>query len=671
MNSLTRRCVSIISSQQRKLLIINTSQIKSETYGQRHWWSKGSNNHHFHHLRSAQERRFHSTINQTQRQQQDARTNLGILNSSTSSPVAVNMGSANCKEYSTTNSKGVESSGAKQQDGTYQSTSDSDMSEYTNAVEVCNIDDLQENEMKKFNFDENTQVLVIKQEGQITAIGNKCTHYGAPLHTGALGLGRVRCPWHGACFNTRTGDIEDFPGLDSLPCFMVRVENDGKVKLRAKRSDLEKNKRLKNMVKRDKNNKHSIVVIGGGPAAAVCVETLRQEGFSGRIVMLCREPCLPYDRIKLSKVLDLPIAKLEYRDSDFYAEYGIETMLGVEATKVDTTAKRVHCSNGTEYKYDQLFIATGLNARRPNLPGVDLKNVFTVRTHEDAKAISAALTPETNLVCVGGSFIAMEMAAALVSKVKTVTLIFSGDYPFALFGEAVGQLFFNLYREKGIIMKNHSQLTELYGNSEGAVNEVELTNGSKLSCDVVVLGTGSTFTTNFLEQSGIHVNRDGSINTDMHLMTNIVDVYAGGDIANAPILAAANQRGCVGHIQLAKYHGRVAALNMTGTIEDLRAVPFFFSMVFGKGIRYAGYGMFSDVLIKGDLEAFKFVVYYLDDHGNVISVLSIGHDPVVAQFAELISQGKRLHRSHIENGDNHLEWTRMLQEKKARVPCDC
>ncbi|XP_028893898.2 apoptosis-inducing factor 3 isoform X2 [Zeugodacus cucurbitae] len=674
MNSLTRRCVSILSTQllvqqqkQQQLLPVFKSQLNNKAYSRWHW-SKDNPNYHYH-IRSALKRRFYQTTNTPAQQQQH--TLYTNLKSTCSISTAVNMGSANCKEYSTTTSKRVEDGCAKPQDGTYQSTTECDMSEYTSAVEVCNIEDLQENEMKQFSFDADTKVLVIKQDGQITAIGNKCTHYGAPLHTGALGQGRVRCPWHGATFNTRTGDIEDFPGLDSLPCFMVRVENDGKVKLRAKRTDLEKNKRLKDMVKRDKTNKQCIVVIGGGPTAAVFVETLRQEGFTGRIVMLCREPCLPYDRIKLSKGLDFALDKLEFRTAEFYAQYGIETLVGVEASSVDTVAKKVHCSNGDEVKYDQLLIATGLSPRKPPVQGVDLKNVFTLRTYEDARSILGAITPETNLVCVGGSFIAMEVAASLVNKVKSVTVIFSGEYPFVLFGDAVGQLFYDLYREKGVIMKNQCSLSELYGNAEGFVNQVELNNGTKFPCDVVVLGTGSTYNTSFLENSGIHMNRDGSINTDMHLMTNVIDVYAGGDIANAPILANANQRGSIGHIQLAQYHGRVAALNMTGTIEDLRAVPFFFSTVFGKGIRYAGYGQYADVLIKGNLENFKFVAYFVDDHGNVVAVLTVGHDPVASQFAELLSQGKRLHRSHIEDGEDHLKWTHMLDEKKARVRCEC
>lgn len=88
---------------------------------------------------------------------------------------------------------------------------------------VCREDELKDNEMKTLPLGESGgRVLLIKQKGQIHAIGTKCTHYGAPLETGALGDGRVKCPWHGACFNIKNGDIEDFPGLDSLPCYKVR-----------------------------------------------------------------------------------------------------------------------------------------------------------------------------------------------------------------------------------------------------------------------------------------------------------------------------------------------------------------------------------------------------------------------------------------------------------------
>ncbi|GBP41546.1 Apoptosis-inducing factor 3 [Eumeta japonica] len=97
---------------------------------------------------------------------------------------------------------------------------------------VCNQNDLNDNEMKVFDIGEDQKVLVVKQKGEINAIGTKCTHYGAPLANGALSDGRIRCPWHGACFNIKTGDIEDFPGFDSLPCYQVTISKKGDVKCR-------------------------------------------------------------------------------------------------------------------------------------------------------------------------------------------------------------------------------------------------------------------------------------------------------------------------------------------------------------------------------------------------------------------------------------------------------
>lgn len=294
-------------------------------------------------------------------------------------------------------------------------------SEYTDPIVVCNASDINENEMKQLPFNEDTKILLIKQKDQLYAIGNKCTHYGAPLHTGTLGQGRVRCPWHGACFNIANGDIEDFPGLDSLPCYKVEVTSNGEVKVRAKRKDLENNKRLKDMVKRDPNNETTYVIIGGGPAGGICVETLRQQGFTGRIVMLCKENALPYDRIKVSKSMDISLETLQFRNAEFYNEYCIETMLGVEATRVDALNKCVYCNNGYAIKFDKLFLATGVRANKVPIQGADLINVVTVRDHADAAAIHKLFKPEMNVVCLGSSFIALESAAYFAKKAKSVS----------------------------------------------------------------------------------------------------------------------------------------------------------------------------------------------------------------------------------------------------------
>lgn len=208
------------------------------------------------------------------------------------------------------------------------------------------------------------------------------------LSTGALGDGRIRCPWHGACFNLATGDIEDFPGQDSIPCYQVKVEQ-GQVKVRAKKSDLEANSRTRIMAKRDEKDERTFVVIGGGPSGAICAETIRQNGFTGRVVMICKEPVLPYDRIKVSKAMDSPVDKILLRTQKFYDDNHIETMLGVAASDLNPTSKEISLDNGYKIKYDKVYVATGSAPRKAPVPGADLTNVVTLRNIEDSQHVQA------------------------------------------------------------------------------------------------------------------------------------------------------------------------------------------------------------------------------------------------------------------------------------------
>ncbi|XP_017095118.2 apoptosis-inducing factor 3 isoform X2 [Drosophila bipectinata] len=594
------------------------------------------------------------------------------------------MGSINCKEYKTTGStpKNTQSQGGTV--GSYQSkcnnpamatttstrpSSSDAVAEYTEAVTVeCKITDLKDNEMRQVDFDEDTRVLLVKQNGRLQAVGSKCTHYGAPLNTGALGLGRVRCPWHGACFNLETGDIEDFPGLDSLPCYRVELGDEGQVMLRAKKSDLAKSKRLKNMVRRKPEDQRVFIVVGGGPSGAVAVETIRQEGFTGRLVFICKEDYLPYDRVKISKAMMLDIDQLRFRDEQFYKDHDIEVWLGVSADKLDTAQKELHCSNGYVVKYDKIYLATGCTPFRPPIPGVNLENVCTVRELADTKAIYETVTPETRVVCLGSSFISMEAAAGLVSKAASVTLVARENVPFkASFGQEIGERVLKLYKDSNVDMRMESGIAEIIGNEAGKVTEVELVDGTRLPCDLLILGTGSKLNTQFLAKSGVKVNKNGSVDVTDFLESNVPDVYVGGDIANAHILGLAHDRVNIGHYQLAQYHGRVAAINMCGGVKKLEAVPFFFTMIFGKGIRYAGHGAYSQVIIDGDMEELKFVAYFVNDAATVTAVASCGRDPVVAQFAELISQGKCLGLDQISDPATRQDWTKKLAEPLPTV----
>lgn len=524
---------------------------------------------------------------------------------------------------------------------------------------MCQETDIGENEMKNFEMG-GSKVLIVKQKGKISALGTKCSHYGALLSTGALGDGRIRCPWHGACFSIETGDIEDFPGQDSIPCYQVNIE-EGRVKVRAKKTDLEANKRVKTMAQRVASDERTFVVVGGGPSGATCVEKLRQNGFTGRIVLICKEPTLPYDRIKLSKTMDVTPEQLHLRSQQFFDDNHIETMLNVEATALDATSKEVTLNNGYKIKYDKVYIATGSTPRKAPIPGADLKNVVTLRNIADANYVNGILKEESHVVVLGVSFIGLEAAAFCVKKAAKVTLVGRDSVPLrASFGEEVGARIMKLFQEQKVEFAMNSGIKKCNGNADGALESVELNDGTILKADICIMGVGSTLNTGFLKGSGLNTNKDGSIDTNSYLESSIPDVYIGGDIAHSPVYSNGNKPAAIGHYGLAQYHGKIAAMNMAGKTQELHNVPFFWTMVFGKSFRYCGYGKPAEVRIEGSLEEMKFVAFYINEAGKVIAMSSCQRDPVVAQFAEFLSQGRTLTKAEIQ--EDAFAWIQQLNK---------
>ena len=524
---------------------------------------------------------------------------------------------------------------------------------------VCQEGDIGENEMKTFDLG-GSKVLIVKQKGKISALGTKCSHYGAPLSTGALGDGRIRCPWHGACFSLETGDIEDFPGQDSIPCYQVKIEQ-GQVKVRAKKSDLQENKRTKMMAKRDVKDERTFVVIGGGPSGAICVETIRQNGFTGRVVLICKETSLPYDRVKVSKAMEAPPEKIQLRSQSFYDDNHIETMLGVEATDLNAANKEITLNNGYKIKYDKVYIATGSTPRKAPVPGADLKNVVTLRNVTDGNYVSGILTKDSHVVVLGVSFVGLEAAAYCVNKTAKVTVIGRDSVPLKpVFGEAVGARVMKFFEDQNVEFVMNSGIKACMGNAEGVLESVELNDGTILKADICIMGVGSTLNTEFLKTSGLVLNKDGSINTNQHLESSINDVFIGGDIANSPVFSNDNKPAAIGHYPLAQYHGKIAALNMTGKAQELHVVPYFWTMVFGKSFRYCGYGKPAEVHIEGSLEEMKYVAFYMNQAGKVISVSSCQRDPIVSQFAEFLSQGRTLTKAEIQ--EDPFAWLQQLNK---------
>uniref|UniRef100_A0A1A9Z0D9 Rieske domain-containing protein n=1 Tax=Glossina pallidipes TaxID=7398 RepID=A0A1A9Z0D9_GLOPL len=533
--------------------------------------------------------------------------------------------------------------------------------EYTSPIVVGNERDVPDNGMKQFDLIDSKKVLLIKQKGQLHAVGSKCPHYGAPLESGVLSDGRIRCPWHGACFDIKTGDIENFPGLDSLLCYKVEISKSGQVGIMTRLKDVGLAKRVKDMVKRDLNDPSTFVVVGGGPAGGICVETLRQQGYAGRLVLISKEAYLPYDRVQISKTTDVKIEALQYRQQEFYDEYDIETFLNVEATKVAGAKQTITLSNGLSIQYDKMFIATGCAPIIPQVTGIDLKNVVIIRTYDDLAAISKAKDEKTKAICLGSSIITLEVAQTLIGQVESVTIVGTTDLiGNELLGDVVGERVLRLFTDNRVTVITNSDITEIFPNMNGEVEKVMLTNYKMLPCDLLIIDADVKLNTTFLERSGLKLNTDGSIDTNVYLRTSIESIYVGGDIANAPVYSIGNEFAVIRNYQIAQNHGRIAAINMIKSRSKmLRTVPFFFTKLFGKSFRFSGYGEYTDLIIEGDLENLQFVAYFINNTLKVVRVGSCGCNAVVAKFAELQSQGVSLTREDVENTE--MAWTKLIK----------
>uniref|UniRef100_A0A8C2QMT7 Apoptosis-inducing factor 3 n=1 Tax=Cricetulus griseus TaxID=10029 RepID=A0A8C2QMT7_CRIGR len=515
---------------------------------------------------------------------------------------------------------------------------------------VCHVKDLENGQMREVELGWG-KVLLLKDNGEFHALGHKCPHYGAPLVKGVLSRGRVRCPWHGACFNISTGDLEDFPGLDSLHKFQVKIEKE-KVTVRASKQALQLQRRTKVMAKcispsAGHSSSTNVLIVGAGAAGLVCAETLRQEGFSDRIVLCTLDRHLPYDRAKLSKSLDAQPEQLALRPKEFFRAYGIEMLTEAQVVTVDVRNKKVVFKDGFKLEYSKLLLAPGSSPKTLNCKGKDVENVFTIRTPEDANHV-LRLARGRNAVVVGAGFLGMEVAAYLTEKAHSVSVVELEETPFRRFlGERVGRALMKMFENNRVKFYMQTEVLELRAQ-EGKLQEVVLKSSKVLRADVCVVGIGAVPATGFLRQSGIGLDSRGFIPVNKMMQTNIPGVFAAGDAVTFPLAWRNNRKVNIPHWQMAHAQGRVAAQNMLAQEAEINTVPYLWTAMFGKSLRYAGYGEgFDDVIIQGDLEELKFVAFYTKGD-EVIAVASMNYDPIVSKVAEVLASGRTIRKREVE-----------------------
>ncbi|KAG9127258.1 hypothetical protein FRC07_015116 [Ceratobasidium sp. 392] len=520
----------------------------------------------------------------------------------------------------------------------------------TKSIAVLDASELKDGQMKEVEFGEG-KVLLSKLGNQINA---------------------TSAPWHGACFNACTGDIEDAPAPDALHAFKADIK-DGKIVVTA---DPEKTTK-KNMSREPKvaaqaqgaSSEPGVVVVGGGSGGLFTIESLRENGYTGSITLLSKEEYAPIDRTKLSKALITDPSKIEWRTPDVLkSRYGVTFRPGTVVTAIDTSAKTVTIDGSETLKYSNVVLAPGSAPRALPIEGADLGNVLMLRTIQNAKAIDGVLQEGKRIAFIGSSFISMELVVvASKRKLASLDVIGMEEVPFEkILGKEVGTGLMNFHKKQGVKFHMKSKIAKLSGSKN--VSSVGFTDASgqdqTIEVDAVIMGTGVAPATDFLKSSGFNLEKDGGVAVNELLQVKGLEsagVYAIGDIAHYPQAPTRDLRR-VEHWNVANNHGRAVGKTIAGSPQPFNKVPIFWSAQ-GQQLRYCGIGAdFDDIVVNGSTDDMKpgltgyaqFVAYYVKGD-KVIAVASMQNDPVVSKSAELMRLNLMPSPSEIRAGKNPLE----------------
>ncbi|GAA1929911.1 FAD-dependent oxidoreductase [Nocardioides marmoribigeumensis] len=353
--------------------------------------------------------------------------------------------------------------------------------------------------------------------------------------------------------------------------------------------------------------------MGGGLAGASAVGTLRDEGFTGDVVLVGAEPHLPYERPPLSKSYlagDSTLTEAFVHAVEFYDTRDVDLRLGSPVTALDLDTHTVHVGHET-IGYDRLLLATGSAARR--LPPADRSGaaVAYLRTVEDADRIRAALRPGRRVVVVGGGWIGLEVAAAARGADCDVVVVEPLAQPLLrVLGEELGHAFATLHRGHGVDLRTSTGLASVTSREPGGPAVVRLDDGTATEADLLVVGIGAVPQTDLAEAAGLAVE-DGVL-ADEHLVTSHPDVLVAGDIARAHH-PAYGTRIRVEHWDNAKAQGATAARNLLGAREAYDRLPYFFTDQYDLGMEYVGHlgpEGYDELVVRGDL-AGVFTAFWL------------------------------------------------------------
>ncbi|MET9951728.1 FAD-dependent oxidoreductase [Streptomyces sp. NPDC006339] len=410
----------------------------------------------------------------------------------------------------------------------------------------------------------------------------------------------------------------------------------------------------------------TFVIVGGGLAGAKAAETLRAEGFNGRVILIGDERDHPYERPPLSKGY---LLGKDERDSVFvhepawYAQHDVELHLGQPVTAVDREARTVRLGDGTVIRYDKLLLATGAEPRRLDIPGTGLAGVHHLRRLAHSERLRDELKAlgrdNGHLVIAGAGWIGLEVAAAARTYGAEVTVVESAPTPLhQVLGPELGQLFADLHTEHGVRFHFGARLTEITGQ-DGIVLAARTDDGEEHPAHAVLVAIGAAPRTALAENAGLALAAradGGGIAVDDALRTSDPDIFAAGDVAAAqhPFL---HQRIRVEHWANALNSGPVAARAMLGQPVSYDRTPYFFSDQYDLGMEYSGWappGSYDEVVLRGDAGKREFIAFWLSE-GRVLAGMNVNVWDVTDAVQRLIRSRQVVDRDALADPSVPLE----------------
>lgn len=398
----------------------------------------------------------------------------------------------------------------------------------------------------------------------------------------------------------------------------------------------------------------TIVIVGAGLTGAKAAETLREEGFDGRVVLIGDESERPYERPPLTKDYlrgESPREKAYVHPEAFYREHEIELMTGTAVTALHPARSRVTLDDGRELAYDRLLLATGAEPRRISIAGAELSGVHYLRTLADCDALREHLDPAGSVVVIGAGWIGAEFAASARQRGAEVTVIQPGSVPLErVLGADVGAIYRDVHLEHGVRLFTGAGVERFEG--DGAVQQVRTSDGTAIECDFVVVGIGVAPRAALAQAASLRI--DNGILVDQALATSAPDVYAAGDVANAwhPFYARHVR---VEHWANALHQGPAAARAMLGQEVVYDRIPYFFSDQYDVGMEYSGFATeWDDVVFRGDPAGREFIAFWLQNE-RVVAGMNVNVWDVNEHVQALIRSRQPVNPAALADIDTPLD----------------